>query len=298
MKEVGALLIQHVKQQLTERQPSVAPEAEPDAANGGDAPAPHAAPAEPRLHSVKLGCRGVVALKLALPDGADGGAGAAAVGAVAAIIGEVEAGRLPRLEYVQRIAPMQTSAALGTPALRAAGARLAAYVADALGGAGQGEQRRQEQQVQQEGSGKAQQQGQHKGQPQQHERHEQEGQACEGAGGAPAIKFAVAYAGRGSEAGQAAATDAAAGAAGGGKLPARMAAIGAIADGFSSALLGQHGIAAKVDLRAPDWVVLAEVLPMAGEARVALAAVPAAHCAFTKARTSIKVVGQPAKGGS
>ncbi len=48
---------------------------------------------------------------------------------------------------------------------------------------------------------------------------------------------------------------------------------------------------AHVDLKAPEWVVLVEVLPVMGASYVALSALPAAVC-MVKPRLQMRAVGQ------
>ena len=48
---------------------------------------------------------------------------------------------------------------------------------------------------------------------------------------------------------------------------------------------------AQVDLKSPSWVVLVEVLPVAGASYAALSVLPAAQCTL-KPKLAVKPVGQ------
>ena len=249
IKEAGSALNDQIRQQLPGAAQQPAPCAEGGDTDGGPADVPAL------LHSVKLACRGVVALKLTLPEGKEGRA-TSAVHAVRKIIRDVESGARSKFKHVHRIVPFQTSTSLGTAELQAAAARLASSVAGATAG---------KQKVVVVGD------------------TEEEAEANGSVGGPKGLTFAVAFNGRGGSWRFAEQQ-------GTGRLPERMAAIGAIATGFTEELLQKHGIKAKVDLKNPGVVLLAEVLPLASDPIVGLAAVPASLCSFA-ARTNIKTVG-------
>ena len=58
-----------------------------------------------------------------------------------------------------------------------------------------------------------------------------------------------------------------------------------------SDMTGFSFLQARVDLKAPEWVVLVEVLPVMGASYVALAVLPAAVC-IIKPRLHMRAVGQ------
>lgn len=247
--------------------------------------------------------RGLVALKLAAhpapgaaggSSGADGAAGsfdAASANLVrdvtAALLADVADGKQARLQHVQRIVPVQTTCRLEDAALRAAGAQLAALVAAAARGASSSKQ-----------------QG---GQPEGEAPPDSTPAAAAGAdgdaastrpltfgiglkqreiSGKPPAAVAAPAAGDGSTAGAAGASPAAAAA----PLD-RGAIITALAGGFESALRQDHGLAAAVDLKAPDWVLVCEVVPAGGELYAALCALPRALCTL-KPKLHVQAVGR------
>lgn len=257
-------------------------EAAAEAERSADAAA--AASDAPRLGAIKVSCRGVVALKVAAHPAAavaaaagtaaagDGNAGdasaaagsaAAAAGsdaefdaaaatvvlrAAAALLADVEGAARGRLQHVQRVVPVQTTCRLEEAALSRAGSRLASLVAEAAepGRVGSG---------QEAASG---------------------ADGCAGSAAAAAageqqqrrLTFGISVKQREGEA------------AGGGGGLGRGAIISSLAAGFEGALRQRHGIAAAVDLTAPAWVLVVEVLPTGEGQYAALAALPAALCAI------------------
>ena len=250
--------------------------------------------AEPAaLAAIKMPVRGLVALKLAAhpaatppPDGSsssssslDADTAALVHRATAALLADIAAGKQSRLQHVQRIVPVQTTCRLEAAALRAAGAQLAALVAAAAAGGG------------------SQQQGQ-----------EQETGVAEAAGGVQRqLTFGIGLKQRevsgkpagGRPAAPAADNGSIAAAAGeaGAAAPAatapmdRGAIIAALAGGFESALRQHHGMPAAVDLKAPDWVLVCEVVPAGGELYATLCVLPQALCTL-KPKLHVQAVGR------
>lgn len=276
---------------------AAAPEgATADAAAEGDSGACQPA----ALSAVKVPVRGLVALKLAAhpapavaggnpaTDGVDGSSGcggsfdAPSAGTVhemvAVLLADIAAGKQARLQHVQRIVPVQTTCRLEAAALRAAGAQLAALVAAAAGG------------------GSSSQQG-GEGQPENTAETAADGEGESkrpltfGIGlkqreisGKPAAAAAP-VAGDSSGAGASGAVSAAAAAA------PRGAIITALAGGFEQALRQRHSIEAAVDLKAPDWVLICEVVPAGGELYAALCVLPSTLCTL-KPKLHVQAVGR------
>jgi hypothetical protein len=71
----------------------------------------------------------------------------------------------------------------------------------------------------------------------------------------------------------------------------RGAIIASLAAGFEQGLRGQHGLQAAVDLKAPDYVLIAEVVPAAGDLYAALCVLPSALC-LLKPKLHINPVGK------
>lgn len=228
-------------------------------------------PQQQALAAVKVACRGLVAFKLGAHP-SPGSSGAAADAAlvhrvVAALLADVASGKQPRLQQVQRIVPVQATCKLEAVALRDAGAALAALVvAAAAPPSASAEAAAEEQQEKQQ-------------------RGLTFGIAVkqrEAAGPKLAASSAAAAAGDGD--GKAAGgSEAAAPAAepGSGGALGRGAIIASLAAGFERALRERHGVAAAVDLKKPDWVLVVETLPTGGGGLFAcLCALPAALCAL------------------
>ncbi|PRW44977.1 hypothetical protein C2E21_6182 [Chlorella sorokiniana] len=318
-KEAGPLLARYLEQCRGGGAPAAAGSSEPAAADTSNDEAAEAAPeaaeqqeaasgtaaAEegrafkpPALAAVKVPVRGLVALKLAAhPVAAAADAnGAADVSSssqasssfdaasanlvhemAAALLADIAAGKQARLQHVQRIVPVQTTCRLEAAALQAAGGQLAALVAAAVAGVNcsqQGEDRS-------EGTAAA---------------------AAAVAGGEGASKrpltFGIGLKQREVSGKPAAPAPAAGDNSGDGAAAPAAAApldrggiITALAGGFEQALRQQHGLAAAVDLKAPDWVLICEVVPAGGELYAALCALPRALCTL-KPKLHVQVVGR------
>lgn len=200
--------------------PEEAPAA-PAAAGADDmAPTGAATPPEgfdlPQLHSIKLACRGVLALKLSLPPESNVDASALVLKIVESIVADVEGGVRPRFRFVQRVAPMQTTTVLGAEQLRAAAARLAAsVVADEAKTAGAAS-------IDDTAGG--------------------DDVGAQDNAQAAQLTFAVAYVGRGSDSKAQPSSSS-------NKTKERSAMVGAIAGGFADALKSQYGRKTKVNLK-------------------------------------------------
>ncbi|GAB4817246.1 hypothetical protein N2152v2_004292 [Parachlorella kessleri] len=326
------------------------------AAHGADKDKDPQPSSPPLLSIVKLGCRGVVMLKLSMAActaataaktaaghtgpsgqgaqvdaaeqqpsrlGSDAAAATAAesqhllpamqlVQSIATqLLADVEAGRVPRLRHCQRIIPIVATCVLDIAALEKAAAQLASVVkggterasAAPAGGSVMAQNAKQA-----AGSSDA-------------VAEVPVGRAVTAAQQPTQLTFGVAYRPRGSEAG--AASEASMGPATGSAVPGgacgsgaevgqagdarqtgaigtdmesrgavmdRMQAIKAVAGGFERALKERYGVQAHVDLKAPEWVVLVEVLPVMGASYVALSALPAAVC-IVKPRLQMRAVG-------
>lgn len=289
---------QHAAADHGEAAAAAAPEgATADAAAEGDSGACQPA----ALSAVKVPVRGLVALKLAAhpapaaaggnpaTDGVDGSSGfggsfdAGSAGTVhvmvAALLADIAAGKQARLQHVQRIVPVQTTCRLEAAALRAAGAQLAALVAAAAAG----------------GSSN------HQGEGQLERTAEA---ATDGTGGSKrpltfgiglkqreiSGKPAAAAAPLAGDSSGAAASGAASAAAAAAPLD-RGAIITALAGGFEQALRQRHSMEAAVDLKAPDWVLVCEVVPAGGELYAALCVLPSTLCTL-KPKLHVQAVGR------
>lgn len=258
-------------------------------AAGGQAEQQHAP-----LAAIKLPVRGLVALKLpspppAAPDSSSGSeaddqdASAALVQRVAAaLLADIAAGKQARLAHVQRLIPVATTCCVEAAALQAAGARLAALVA-AEAAKEQGGDAAQAPSDAAEGPSA---ESAAEGQQQQRLTFGIGLRLREDSGGAkPAAAPAAA-----AEGGEEAAAPAAAPAA----VPMdRGAVIKALAAGFEGALREKHGVQAAVDLKSPDWVLLAEALPAGGQLYAALCVLPRRLC-LVKPKLHIQPVGKAA----
>lgn len=71
----------------------------------------------------------------------------------------------------------------------------------------------------------------------------------------------------------------------------RGAIIASLASGFEAALREEHDLQAAVDLKAPDVVLVVEVLPAGGALYAALCALPQALCVL-KPKLHIRPVGK------
>lgn len=274
--------------------------AQEGAAAGSAAADDSSGPKPAALSAVKVPVRGLVALKLAAhpaPSGADGVEGSSQGSAgtldatsanlvhkmAAALLADIAAGKQARLQHVQRIMPVQTTCKLGAAALQAAGGQLAALVAAAVADDSSSEQ--QQADGQQESTAAA-------------------ASAAAAAGGEVASERPLTFgiglkqremSGKPAAAAPAAGNGSSAGT--GGPAPAaaapmdRGAIITSLAGGFESALRQQHGTAAAVDLKAPDWVLICEVVPAGGELYAALCALPRALCTL-KPKLHVQAVGR------
>lgn len=223
---------------------------------------------QPTLGTIKISCRGMVALKLSAhpaPAGSSDGTGGTSLDAaasrlvheaVAALLADIAGGKQARLGHVQRVTPVQTTCRLEAGALHAAGQQLAGVVAAAVAGSSTA--------------------------------------AAAAVPDAPRLTFGIGLKQREASApGKVAAAEggAAADAAAPAAPPDRGTIIRQLASGFEGALRERHGIAAAVDLKAPDWVLVAEVLPAGGGVYVALCALPRALC-LLKPKICIAPVGK------
>lgn len=231
------------------------------------------------LAAVKVACQGVVALKL----GTDSG-GALVQQVAAALLSDIDSGKQARLQHVQRMIPVQATCELSREALQAAGARLAplaaAHVAQAGATAAPGDDQQQQQKVT-------------FGIALKHRPLQAGGESAEGGSKQPP------------ETGTATAAAAAAatsnGDAGGSQIHSaggsgqeglgRGDIIRTLAAGFEAALRLRHDLKAEVDLKNPELVLVAEVLPAGGDLYAALCVLPRSMC-VVKPRLHIRPVGK------
>ena len=224
-----------------------------------------------------MACRGIVALKhsahaagraVDASSSSDAAAASLVQRACGALLADIESGKQPRLHHVQRVIPVQTTCRVQREALQAAGAWLAGLAAadtpPASVAAAEGSEARTVRfgifLKQREAAGV---------------------KADAAEGGVPAPPEAEA----------AAAPEAAANAAPEAAPLDRGAIIASLAAGFEQGLRWQHGLQAAVDLKAPDFVLVAEVVPSAGDLYAALCILPSALC-LLKPKLHIKPVGK------
>jgi hypothetical protein len=267
------------------------------------------------LAPIKVACCGVVAFKLASPSNADAAISATGLQsaqlvhqAVAALLADVDGGKQPRLQHVQRIVPIQATCRLESGPLQEAGARLAALAAASLQAApgaqapatadsdeGDGQRQQVVQQQRRVTFGIA---LKHRtssevptnktsAKPQLLDKSEAEPIQAASAGDGT----------QGSEQPGCAATAASSPPAtsqstfGSNTALDRGAIIAAVARGFDAALREQHGVHASVDLKAPDLILVVEVLPAAGALYAVLCVLPRALC-VVKPKLHIRPVGK------
>ena len=195
--------------------------------------------------------------------------------ACGALLADIDSGKQPRLHHVQRVIPVQTTCRVQREALQAAGGWLAGLVATdsplaSTIAVAEGSQPRTVRfgifLKQREASGV---------------------KADAAEAGMPALPEPEA-----AESPEAAAPEAAANAALEAAPPLdRGAIIASLAAGFEHGLRGHHGLQAAVDLKAPDDVLIAEVVPAAGDLYAALCVLPSALC-LLKPKLHIKPVGK------